>query len=195
MSIKGTYLLTAPSDAADALGQTMTSHDLVKGLRQCNNNLTIPDPSVFPWYPGQANGHTSLWLGEPFRGRKITVFRLGAIPEWTQVDPRGIIIERGWRAVLIKAIRSRVVTKAQVERVFRISMDIVGYDNCCQQCRREGLGFVKANGVSGLCDTHDHAWKQIEKAKRQKKEAPLAIRDLVSHEARSPVSFNVRSTK
>ena len=194
MPIPSTYLLTAP-DAADALGQTLTSTELVKGLRMCNPNLMVPDPSVFTWYPGQANGHTSLWLGEPFKGKKITVFRLGAIPEWTQVDPKGIIIARGWRSVLVKVIRSGVASKRDVERIFKIDMSVAGEDNHCPQCRREGLGFVKPNGKWGMCDTHSSAWSQIAKAKRQKKEAPLAIRDLVSHEARSPVSFNMRSAK
>ena len=193
--MRSTYLLTAPSDAVDALGVTMMSSDLIKGLRNCNNNLTVPDPSVFPWYPGQANGHTSMWLGEPFKGKKITVFRLGAIPEWTQLDPNGMIIERGWRSVLSKVIRSKAVTKASVERVFRLSMDIAGPDNCCPQCRREGLGFVTPNGKSGMCDTHTHAYSQVANANRQKKDAPLALRDLASHESRLPVSVNVGGSR
>ena len=195
MALKSSYLLTAPSDAVDALGVTMTSVDLIKGLRQCNANLTVPDPSVFPWYPLQMNGHTSMWIGEPFKGRKITVLRLGAIPEWTQLDPTGLIIELGWRRILTKAIRAKAVTKRQIERVFKISMDVDGASGYCQQCRREGLGFVKSNSKSGMCDTHAHAYGQVSSARRQKKDAPLALRDLASHESRLPVSVNVGGSK
>lgn len=190
MAIPASYLLSAPSDA-DALGKEMNSTDLVKGLRICNPNLTVPDPSVFPWYPLQATGHTSLWLGEPFKGRKITVFRLGAIPEWTQIDPKGLIIARGWRSVLSRCIRARVVTKTTVERVFKVDMTVSDPGPVCPQCRREGLGNVPATSASGMCNTHDHAWKQIENAKRQKKDAPLAIADAALHARRKPVSVIV----
>lgn len=168
----------------------MSSADLVKGLRRCNSNLTIPDPSVFTWYPLQAQGHTSLWLGEPFKGRKITVFRLGTIPEHTQLDPNGLIIARGWRSVLSRCIRARVVSKLDVEREFRISMDIEGSDGTCIQCRREGLGTVPATSASGMCDTHDHVLAQVNRARRQKKDAPLAQADEAAFERRQPVSVN-----
>lgn len=191
MGLPSTYLLTAPSDSEDTLGMTMTSTDLVKGLRMCNPNLTVPDPSVFPWYPLQANGHTTLWLGEPFKGKKITVFRLGAIPEWTQVDPQGLIIARGWRSVLSRVIRTKCATQAAIERVFKISMEIVGVDNSCPQCRREGKGLVKATSATGMCDTHDHLLKQISKARRNKKDAPIALRDEARFESRKPVSVIV----
>jgi hypothetical protein len=168
----------------------MTSTDLIKGLRLCNPNLTVPDPSVFTWYPLQASGHTSLWLGEPFKGKKITVFRLGAIPEWTQIDPKGLIIARGWRSVLSRVIRSRAVSLSAVERVFKISMDVGGPDASCPQCRREGLGIIPATSASGMCNTHDHAWKQIARAKREKKDAPLSLASRTGYEARRPVSVN-----
>jgi hypothetical protein len=80
-----------------------------------------------------------------------------------------------------------------VERVFKINMDVTGVDKGCPQCKREGLGNVRATSASGMCDTHDHALKQIYNAKRQRKDAPAALRDLASHEARQPVSFNLRS--
>lgn len=191
MSLKQTYLLSAPSDADNPLGVTMTSQDLIKGLRRCNAKLSVPDPSVFPWYPLKASGHTTLWYGEPFKGRKITVFRLGPIPEWTQIGPDGLIIARGWRSVLSRVIRSRAVSKHTIEHVFKINMDVCEQDDACPQCRREGLGIVLATSASGMCDTHDHALKQIQKAKRAKKDAPLSLADAASHVRRKPVSVIV----
>lgn len=191
MGLPATYLLAAPSDAADALGKTMSSADLVKGLRMCNANLTVPDPSVFTWYPLQASGHTTLWLGEPFKGTKVAAFRLGAIPEWTQIGPDGLIIARGWRSVLSRVIQLKMVTQPAIERVFKINMDIVGADNSCPQCRREGLGLIRATSATGMCDTHDHLLKQISKARRNKKDAPIALRDAARYESRNPVSVIV----
>lgn len=195
MSLRQTYLLTAPSNTDNPFGQTMTSTDLVKGLRRANPALSVPDPSLFEWYPLKSTGHTTLWLGEPFKGKKITVFRLGAVPEWTQLDPNGLVIARGWRSVLSRAIRSGAVSKHRIEHIFKINMDVCEKDDACPQCRREGLGTILATCASGFCDTHDTAFKQIQRAKREKKDAPLALADAASHVRRKPVSVIVGATK
>ena len=183
------YLLCAPSDGEESLGKGMHSTDFLKAIRQCNPNLTTPDPSVHGWYPRKNVGHTTIWLGEPFKGRKITTLQLGIIPEWTQVDPQGLIISRGWRSVIQKLLQARCVTKRTIERVFKITLDLGKPNDICQQCLKEGRGRIPTKAASRLCDTHDHLIKQVHQNQQRTKDAPAAILDQLAYIRRNPVSI------
>jgi len=184
MSLPYNYLLTAPSDAENAMGEVMLSSDLVKGLRMCNNNIFCPDR-------GNGFGETCIWLGEPSRNFKIAGIPKGPMPEFTQLGPGGRIEVRGWRSVLSKAISCRAVKLSDVERVFKITMDLGKPDKVCQQCRRENLPDRSVKSASGLCDLHDWALKEERKRQRQVKDAPLKLAESVSMLDRQPVSVNV----
>lgn len=182
------YLLAAPSEGDDALGHGMHHNDFMRRVRVCNPNLTIPDPSVHTWYPGKAAGQTAIWLGEPLKGKKITTFHLGIIPEWTQIDPQGLIIRRGWRSVLQRLIARRCITKLAAERAFHITLDLGKPSDICQQCLREGRGRVPTKAASRLCDTHDKLTKQVSLNRRRAKDAPLAMLDGLAYMRRNPHS-------
>ena len=185
MSLPHNYLMCAPSDATNAMGTMMTAADIIKGLRQCNPNLCAPEPRG-KW------DIRCLWLGHPRANKKVCAFPAGPIPEFTQVGPGGAIELRGWRSILSRAISSRAVRRADVERVFKISMDTTVPDKMCQQCLREGLGKVTSNGKHGLCDTHHKLVQDEITRQRTKKDAPWAVADIARHSARNPVSVNVR---
>jgi hypothetical protein len=188
MSLPHNYLLCAPSDATNAMGTMMSAADLIKGLRQCNANLFSPEPK------GNWDARC-LWLGHPRANKKICAFPAGPIPEFTQVGPGGYIELRGWRSILSRAIATRAVRRADVERVFKISMDLTSPEKICQQCLKEGLGNHPSNGKSGLCDTHDKLMNDEITRQRTKKDAPWAVADIARHSSRQPVSVSVRGKR
>lgn len=185
MSLPHNYLLCAPSDATNAMGEMMTAADIIKGLRQCNANLFSPEPRG-NW------DMRALWIGHPRANKKVCALPAGPIPEFTQVGPGGAIIARGWRSILSRAIACKAVRQADVERVFKISVDTTQPEQICQQCLREGLGNHPANGKLGLCDTHDKLVRDEIGRQRTKKDAPLAVADFAGHTARKPVSVTVK---
>lgn len=188
-----TPLLCSPEED-NPFGKGMSHHDLMKGLRQCNNNLSIPQPDVMGWYPGKVTGHITLWLGRPWLGcvtgcthacthkadggKKITTFHLGVLPEWSQVGPDGEIMRRGWRSVLAKVIKSGAATKRTVHRIFKCNLDYDDWDGYCDKCRAEGK-FEKADTASKLCDLHEMARKTYVAAKQQQAEVSDQMRRLV----------------
>lgn len=168
--LPNSYLAVAP-DAEDAYGKEMLAEDIAKGLRRINPRLCIPTPEQWGdrWYPGKGLKLTSIWLGDPKVGKKICGFRLGAIPEFTQMGPKGELLCTGWRRVFAKCISARVATQAQIEREFKVVLVSDGRDGSCSQCRREGR-FTKATSKNRKCDVHDRIMKIVQKAKERKKE-------------------------
>lgn len=174
MPLPNTALLVAPSDMTDPFGAGMHSTILLAGLRRLNNNITAPLPEHYThWYPGAAYDMTTLWVGKPHspEGKKICALRLGVLPEFTQVDSDGYIIDKGWRAILRKCVRCRAVTKHAVERQFKIDLDSDGRDPDCPGCIQLGHRGVKGEHASGLCDTHEYARLAVLQARELKAEA------------------------
>src|SRR3990172_6308810 len=101
--IPKTYLSVAPLGCEEMFGREIPSDHLIAGLRKLNGNLNVPTPEHFDyWYPLQKLGVTCLWLGQPGLGRKICAFRLGAVPEFTQLGTGGTWMVRGWRSIFEK---------------------------------------------------------------------------------------------
>lgn len=151
MAVPNTYLYTAPIKLANAVGREILSGDIIKGLRRINANLCTPLPEHYEhYYPLQRAGITCLWLGRPGVGNKITAFRLGPVPEFTQLDRAGNLLCKGWRAIFYKVIRSRAATKKQVEAQFAVDLSVVGVDKSCTQCRRQGVVKLSV-GANHLC--------------------------------------------
>lgn len=168
MAAPRTPLLGAPSQE-DAFGQTMLSEDIIKGLRRINPNIVVPLPEHYKeWYPFKAAGGTCLWLGKPGEGVKITAMHLGAVPEWTQLCPEGILA-KGWRAIFDRVIKARAATRAQIEREFRVSLTYSGSNKECPRCFQAGIR-EKSSAASGLCDKHEYQRKIAVKARAFKED-------------------------
>lgn len=159
--IPKTYLLTAP-DLADGLGQSMLSTDLIRGLQIANSRIAVPAPTQALY---GRSGHTAIWLGEPKKpgSKMICAFHAGAIPEWTQLAPDGVVIARGWRAILDRCINVGVASRARLEQIFRVNLEVEGRTADCPKCAREGKR-VRANGAAGMCDAHTQAFNNARKA-------------------------------
>ena len=173
MSLPKTHLLVAPSDALDPFGKGMHSTDLLAGLRRISPNFNTPLPEHYShWYPGAVYDMTTLWYGRPHQdgSTKICALKLGTLPEFTQVDDEGYIIDKGWRAILRKCVRSGVVGKRAVERQFAIDLDEDAADPDCPTCITSGMRGVKANHPSGLCDSHEMARIHALQAKEHRSE-------------------------
>lgn len=178
-----TYLMVSP-DKDDPLGRTISSSDLVRGLMEANPSFIIPTPDQFPgWYPGKAAGMTCIWLGMPSApgSRKICGFHLGPVPEFTQIAPEGTILRRGWRAIFERVIKSGFVTKAKLERVFRVNLEYDGKAPWCQSCARKSM-WVKAVAASGLCQVHENARLSV----KQRREVRGEEKYLINKEGRNP---------
>lgn len=173
MSAPKNIMMVPPVGDPDPLGNGMHSRDLIKGLRDLNTNLCIPDPSIWTsWYDGKDWGMTSVWDGNPQQEgvQKIVSFHVGLVPEWTQVAPEGGIIRRGWRSVLDKCIRAGVVSRGAVERKFRVNLDYTKPSPACSTCLADGL-TESTDNASGLCDDHEIARDNALKAKQARKDA------------------------
>src|SRR5437867_5316929 len=108
--IPNTHLLTAP-EFRDAFGVGMPSADLIRGLQRANPRICVPAPHGYTSGGSAATG-TGIWLGAPRAPGSSFICGMdcGQVPEWTQMDPDGRCIIRGWRAVLQKCITAGVAS-------------------------------------------------------------------------------------
>lgn len=173
MGIPRNPLLVPPADTDpdDLLGRSMSSADLIRGLRRINPALTVPAPCDDNRTP-RFKGITTLWIGPPFApgSTKICALHLGAIPEWSQLDPQGVLITRGWRAIFEKVVRTGAATQEQIERVFRISATRGVSDTLCGWCVREGRRVPHNHGRLKMCDLHEGAYAAARRAHYQQPE-------------------------
>jgi len=163
MGLPQTYLMTVPMGENNPFGQTIQSDELVRGLRNINPAIhEWAEHSSSIWYPGK--GLTNcLWLGDPGgKGRKITVYPLGPVPEFTQIAPNSDeVLMLGWREIFEDCIKFGNVSRAAIERQFKVDLTIDQKDLACDQCRR--FGTVRKADIDGLCRAH---WSAREIAKR-----------------------------
>ena len=85
---------------SNPFGAAMSSDDMIRGLRQINGMISVWDehPANI-WFPGKTT-MSCLWLGDPGgKSKKISAFHYGAVPEFTQMNPDGSIMIKGWRAI------------------------------------------------------------------------------------------------
>jgi hypothetical protein len=148
----------------------MTGHALIKGLRKINPKIRVPSPQDRYRTP-QFKGIVGIYLGEPGApgSRYITAFHLGSVPEWTQLDENGALIQKGWRAVFEKVVRARAATVAQIERAFRVSLYYVDERLLCSYCLRRGDRNLHNGGAMKMCDFDEQLYRGI---KTDKAEAP-----------------------
>jgi hypothetical protein len=168
-----THFLVPPDGMeTNPFGNSWPSSDLIKGLRRINNGLCIPDPSTWEaWWYGKEFDMTSVWVGEPLKGRKVVSFHLGMVPEWTQATPEGIL-RRGWRSVLEKCIKQRVITRLQAEHEFKVSFDYSEESKkFCRTHLMDGERILTEGNASGLCDEHEIAQKHVEESREHRKES------------------------
>ena len=167
--VPATYLLVAPSDATDTFGRMMTHAEIIRRLKQANSNLYAPEN----WHTWGAN-KTSLWIGVPLQpgSLKVCAFQLGAIPEWTQIGPDGMIISRGWRSILERCIQMRAARQDVLERLFHVTLGLSGRDGNCVKCRRQGK-IVGATSAGNLCDMHSDMQKQSDRYDQLKQAASV----------------------
>ena len=155
--IPNTYLLTAP-EFKDALGTSMQSADLIRGLRLANSRVCVPTPHGYINGGSAATG-TGIWLGAPHAPGSTFICGMdcGTIPEWTQMADGKVII-RGWRAILQRCITAGVASRQHLERIFRVDLLVGKKSRFCSRCARM-REWVTATCASGLCDDHDDALK------------------------------------
>lgn len=177
MPLPRTYLSQAPSGLEDQMGRCISSTDLIKNLKRCNRQITVPQPEHYKnqgWVFSDAHieGQTSIWWGNPpgpgdisfastkpnKKAMKITSIVLSpTIPEFTQFNSQtGLIENKGWREVCRRVIMCGAATKEKVEKVFKVSLDYEGDDDTCEACRKKGL-TTKAFGARRLCVDHEMA--------------------------------------
>jgi len=153
-----TYLLTAPADlaATNAHGSAMRHVDLVEKLQECNPAIRCP------MHEYEA---TTLWLGAPYApgSRFLLAIPQGMIPEFTLLDAQGIPTKRGWRAVVEKLWRAKIITKRRVEKAFGISFDADGWDGYCIECRRATVLKKAVSSISKRCQWHEDIWTEANK--------------------------------
>lgn len=156
--IPATHLLTPP-DALDAFGSGMSSSELIRKLQRANPKVCVPSPHAYV-NDGPAASGTGLWLGPPKEpGSKfICGMDCGQIPEWTQVDPDGRIIIRGWRAILQRCIDADVASRETLEAIFQTSLLVGRKSRFCPRCAKRKQ-WNPVHAASGLCDDHDQAAK------------------------------------
>ena len=150
--IPKTYLLTAPSDALDPLGRSMSHTEVIRLLKLANPSLYIPTEGWQTW----GKDLTSIWTGVPLQpgSKKICAFRLGMIPEFTQIGPDSRVIARGWRAILERVVAMRAAKRTDLERLFNVTMGFDGRDKNCYRCRRFGV-VAPSDSPGGMCKLHD----------------------------------------
>lgn len=180
MAVPTTPLMCAPSALGDVMGRAIMSADMVRGLKKMDSRIWADEvytPGV--WYPGKSTGATCLWYGVPgsrIRSKKITGFIPGAIPEFTQISPEGLIVTKGWRQIFKKLLQMvKTINQSHLENKFKVSLDIGPDDIMCPRCRKAGK-MVRSNNASGLCDVHENALKASRKALQFKDEARYQMR-------------------
>lgn len=172
MSVPKTYLLTAPSDCDDLFGRGMASSELVRKLKKLNQTVWVEseyEGNTFGiWSPGKTTGITCLWHGFPGRkdrSKKISAFIPGVIPEFTQLDEKGFVMQLGWRRILQKAVWYKAAMQVDIEKAFGVTLDVRrgAEDGVCFDCRKQGK-MTKATSANNLCDFHSQLLKQVDKA-------------------------------
>lgn len=100
------------------LGRPMTSGEIIKRLKRLNPNLlferSIADPSIMGIYVAEKN---------EYGRRHLFGFEFGYSPEYSvrTTDAEGRFREvRGWRTVLARLIRTRMISKEAAENAFGI---------------------------------------------------------------------------
>lgn len=184
MSVPFNYIITPPKHEKNPFGSAMTGIDLVKGLRQANPKVYVPEPR-----PGN-EGHTCIYLGDPSFHRVICAFQYTFIPEWSQVHPQGYIMQRGWRDILRRCVKHGVASQATLERIFKVNLDLTPAEPLCQRCLMDSKITSNVH-ASGLCSLHESARLDALRWRDFKSAAPLAAADLQSFESRAPVSANL----
>ena len=184
MRLPETYLLTAPADLDNQMGKLIHSDQLISKLQKINPKICAPCPDNFDWwYPMRKFGVTCIWLGQPpgkdqyitdarwvlQRQKKISSMRYGPIPEFTQLDDRGRLICKGWRAIFNKVIASGAATKKQIERAFGVVLDYDKSVTHCRRCLRLGKR-VRATSAGNLCNLHRKIGKFAQRQQESKKE-------------------------
>jgi len=171
MPVPDTYLLTVPDIKVDPFGRCISSTEMVRKLKKINPLILCADTfSSSTWYPGKSLGGTCLWYGGiGGTNRKITAFRHGPIPEWTQLDEKGEIITRGWRDIFKRVVGSKSARALDIEKSFGIDLGVDGLDSFCSWCRKSNKK-IKATSASGYCDMHERVRLTVEKARQFKQE-------------------------
>lgn len=164
MAVPRSYLLVPPDGDSNPFGRAIPWTDFVRWLKTVN-------PRIYHT-PVTAWGMTTLWNGVPHApgSKSISAMNIGDIPEWTQVDDKGMIIAKGWRAILKKVVQARAARKEAIERVFRVSLDLTDKDGLCRTCIAEGQRRP-VTSASGLCNFHDSALDAAKAADEGRKEA------------------------
>ena len=169
--VPSTYLLTVPDIKDDPFGWCISSTEMVRKLKKINPRIMAADQfSSSMWYPGKGLGGTCLWLGPVGTvGGKITAFRHGPVPEWTQLDDKGEIITKGWRDIFKRVVKTKAARQVDVEKAFSVDLSSDGSDPFCSWCRKSAK-MVKATSASGYCDMHERVRIQAEQARQVKQE-------------------------
>lgn len=183
--IAKSYLLTAPAEASDLLGQTMTSGDIITKLKAINPEITVWEQYAEGlWWPGKDwadtdwGVKTSLWIGPPGEetSQKITAINLGAVPEFTQIGPDGRTIVKGWRQIFEKVIKSGACSRISLERAFGVTLAYVeGTTLLCHACLRQGKRRRHNGGMLRLCKLHEQVVKACREYLAAVKEGPEAV--------------------
>ena len=178
MPLPKTYLCQAPQSIDNQLGRCISSTDLIKKLKKCNKQLTVPTPEQYEsqgWQfsPAHIEGQTSLWWGNPpgqgdidrnstkanRQAKKIVSFVLGPnIPEFTQFNSQtGLIEQKGWREIIRRVVMSGAASKEKVHKVFKVDLDYEGQERVCAACAKKGLRTKTTGGAAALCVDHEMA--------------------------------------
>lgn len=156
MALPATPLMVAPPGLnRDPFGSAMSHSDLITGLRQINPQITEATPAASVWYPGK-NFMSCLWLGAPGgAGKKISAFHYGPIPEFSQMNPDGSLMIKGWRQIFKKVIMSGAATQRQIEYKFKVTLETeLGSGECCRECLKRGRQHRHDGGTLKLCKAH-----------------------------------------
>ena len=174
--------MTAPSDSDTLFGSGMSSASLVEKLQKINKTVWIEDRyRDGVWYPGKSVGLTCIWYGvrhDTRRSKKISGVIPGVIPEFTQIDEKGFIMHLGWRRILEKSIKYGAARRADVERVFGVTLDISDdVDGWCPDCKKAGRN-VKSTGSMNLCHFHTKLVGMVANARQSKRDLSWLERKL-----------------
>lgn len=146
------------------MGKVYPTGELLTKLRRVNAQLHAPSDGIFP-YLVQGARIVGLYWGDPANvdwttgQRKQVKFICSMpadfVPEFTQVGPQGVIIAKGWRAVLEKTMKAGAATRAALELEFGTTLAREDRDVACPRCRENGQ-VVRGEGASGLCAHHEY---------------------------------------
>jgi hypothetical protein len=174
MSHPKTYLLTPPKGSEDLFGSAMSSHNMLTRLKRINPRIWVEEN--YPegvWFPGKASGLTCMWYGEAQNkehSKKITGFVPGMIPEYTQLNPNGHIMNLGWRRILEKVISSGACRRAHLENAFGITLDLhEETDGWCHDCLQAGKR-IPSTGAHNRCHFHTHLASMMERVREKKRD-------------------------